>query len=115
VFVHCYVLVDDLIKQGSVDTPTRPGPKPARTDAEIITIVLVRHLLRRHSESRFLAEIRRERPGLFSSLPHASKENRRARWLHSAYEQIRPAIMATIPADNWSQINTSALPVTHPS
>jgi len=79
IFVHCHVLADDLIKQGSVDIPTRPGPKPARTDAKIITIVLVRHLLRRRSESGFLAEIRREQPELFSSLPHASEENRRAR------------------------------------
>ena len=114
-FVHCYVLVDDLIKAGSVDIPTRPGPKPACTDPEIITIVLVRHLLCRRSESGFLAEIRREWPGLFSSLPHVSEFNCRARWLYGAYEQIRAAVMATVPADDWGQIDTSALPVTHPS
>ena len=92
IFVHCYVLVDDLIKGGWVDIPARPGPKPACTDAEIITIVLVRHLLCRRSESGFLAEIRREWPGLFRSLPHVSEFNRRARWLYGAYEQIRAAV-----------------------
>ena len=27
-FVHCYVLVDDLIKDGRVQIPRRPGPTP---------------------------------------------------------------------------------------
>lgn len=64
-FVHCYVLVDDLIKTGLVVIPARPGPVPACTDAEILTIGLVRHLLGRRSESGFLAEIGREWPRLF--------------------------------------------------
>lgn len=114
-FVHCYVLVDDLIKSGVVVIPPRPGPAPACTDAEIITIGLVRHLMGRRSESGFLAEIRREWPRLFPSLPHPSEVNRRARWLYGAYEQIRQAVLGTVPADDWGQIDTSALPVKHPS
>lgn len=114
-FVHCYVLVDDLIKNGVVVIPPRPGPAPACTDAEIITIGLVRHLLRRPSEHGFLAEIRREWPRLFPSLPHPSEVNRRTRWLYGAYEQIRQALLADVPADDWGQIDTSALPVKHPS
>jgi len=83
-FVHCYVLVDDLINTGAVVIPPRPGPAPACTDAEIIATVLVRHMLGRRSESGFLAEIRREWPQLFPSLPHPSEVNRRARWLYGA-------------------------------
>ena len=57
-FVHCYTLTDDLITSGQVVIPTRPGPVPGCSDAEIITIVLVRHLCHRRSESGFLTEIR---------------------------------------------------------
>lgn len=114
-FVHCYVLVDDLIKHGGVVIPVRPGPAPACSDAEIITIGLVRHLLCRRSESGFLAEIRREWPALFPSLPHPSEVNRRTRWLYGAFEQVRHALLATVAADDWGQVDTSALPVKHPS
>lgn len=114
-FVHCYVLVDDMIKEGHVQIPRRPGPAPACTDAEIITIGLVRHLLRRRSELGFLAEIGREWPDLFPALPHPSEVNRRTRWLYGAYEQIRRVLLTEVEADDWGQIDTSALPVKHPS
>lgn len=81
-FVYRYVLVDDLLKEGQVQIPRRPGPTPACTDAEIITIGLVRHLLHRRSETGFLAEIRRAWPTLFPRLPHPSEVNRRSRWLY---------------------------------
>ena len=56
-FVHIYCLVDDAIKAGALLIPRRPGPAPACTDAELLTIALVRHLLGRRSENGFLAEI----------------------------------------------------------
>lgn len=114
-FVHCYTLVDDLILSGQVVIPRRPGPVPGCSDAEVITIVLVRHLLRRRSESGFLAEIRRDHAGLFPRLPHNSEFNRRARWMWGAFEQTRVAVAALVPADDWGQVDTSALPVKHPS
>jgi len=114
-FVHCYVLVDDLIRDKIVRIPPRPGPVPACADAEIITIALVRHLLGRRSEAGFLAEIRREWPELFPTLPHPSEVNRRTRWLYGAYEQLRQVLLTSVVADDWGQIDTSALPVKHPS
>ena len=114
-FVHCYVLVDDMIQEGQVQIPRRPGPAPACTDAEIITIALVRHLLGRRSELGFLTEIGREWPDLFPTMPHPSEVNRRTRWLHGAYEQLRQVLLADVVADDWGQIDTSALPVKHPS
>lgn len=114
-FVHCYTLVDDLIATGLVVIPTRPGPAPACTDAEIVTIALVRHILGRRSESGFCAEIRREWPTLFPDLPHDSEVNRRSRWLYGAFEQIRLVLLAAVIADDWGQIDTTALPVKHPS
>ena len=64
-FVYIYSLVDDAIKVGVLSIPRRPGPAPACTDAELLTIALVRHLLGRRSENGFLDEIRRDLPGLF--------------------------------------------------
>ena len=59
-FVYVYCLVDDAIKASALLIPRRPGPAPACTDAELLTIALVRHLLGRRSENGFLAEIRRD-------------------------------------------------------
>lgn len=42
-FVYVYVLVDDAITSGNVAIPARPGPAPACSDAELLTIALVRH------------------------------------------------------------------------
>jgi Transposase DDE domain. len=114
-FVYCYTLVDDLILDGQVMIPARPGPSPGCSDSEILTIVLVRHLLHRRSESGFLVEITRDHPGLFPRLPHHSEFNRRARWLWGAFEQIRQVLADLLPADDWGQVDTSALPVKHPS
>ena len=114
-FVQVYVLVDDAIKAGAVPIPARPGPAPACSDAEVLTIAVVRHLLGRPSERAFLAEVRREWPTLFPHLPHQSEFNRRVRWLWGAPELLRRALLADVPEDTWQQVDTTALPVKHPS
>ena len=114
-FVHIYVLVDDAIRDGMVAIPPRPGPAPACTDAEVLAIALVRHLLARRSEAGWLAEVRRDWAHLFPRLPAQSEFNRRARWLWGAFEQLRARLAARCPEDAWQQIDTSALPVKHPS
>jgi hypothetical protein len=35
-FVHVYVLIDDLITAGSIAVSPRPGPVPACSDAELL-------------------------------------------------------------------------------
>jgi hypothetical protein len=72
-FVYVYCLVDDAVKAGALLIPQRPGPAPACTDAELLTIALVRHLLGRRSESGFLAQIRRDWLHLF---PQAARFGR---------------------------------------
>jgi hypothetical protein len=114
-FVYVYVLVHDLMLAGAVAVPGRPGPSPACNDAELLAITVVRHLLGRRSEAGFLAEVGRDWGHLFPALPHQSEANRRTRWLWGAFEQIRLALAARLPEDDCQQVDTSALPVKHPS
>src|SRR5216683_2635286 len=114
-FVYVYVLVDDAITAGAIAIPPRPGPAPACSDAELLTIAMVRHLLGRRSEAGFLAEVARDWGHLFPVLPHQSEANRRIRWLWGAFEQFRVTLAARLPEDDCQQIDTSALPVKHPS
>ena len=76
-FVYVYVLVDDAISSGAIVIAPRPGPAPACTDAELLAVALVRHLLGRRSEAGFLAEVARDWAHLFPRLPHQSEANRR--------------------------------------
>jgi hypothetical protein len=114
-FVEVYVRIDDAILSGAVAIPRRPGPRPACSDAEVLTLAVVRHLLARRSERRFLAEVRRTWRHYFPHLPAQSEFNRRVRWLWGAFELLRQHCAAGHGADAWQQIDTSALPVKHPS
>ena len=114
-FVYVYVLVDDAIGSRAIAIPARPGPAPACTDAELLAIALVRHLLGRRSEAGFLAEVTRDWAHLFPRLPHQSEANRRIRWLWGAFEQLRVMLAARLPEDDCQQVDTSALPVKHAS
>ncbi len=114
-FVYVYVLIHDLIGAGAIAIPARPGPEPACSDAELLTVAMVRHLLGRRSEAGFLAEVARDWAHLFPRLPHQSEANRRIRWLWGAFEQFRVTLAARLPDDDCQQAGTSALPVKHTS
>jgi hypothetical protein len=114
-FVYVYVLIDDLVAARIIDIPPRPGPAPACSDAELLAIAQVRHLLGRRSEAAFLAEVASDWAHLFPHLPHQSEANRRIRWLWGAFEQLRCHLVLQLPADGCQQIDTSALPVKHAS
>ncbi len=114
-FVEVYVRIDDALAKGAVHVPRRPGPAPQCSDAEVLTLAVVRHVLARRSERAFLAEVRREWAHSFPHVPHRSEFNRRVRWLWGAFEYLRQQAVARLPADPWQQGDTSALPVKHPS
>lgn len=114
-FVEVYVRIDDALASRAVPVPRRPGPVPRCSDAEVLTLAVVRHLLARRSERAFLAEVRREWVHYFPHVPHRSEFNRRVRWLWGACELLRQQAAATLPVDPWQQVDTSALPVKHPS
>src|SRR5438045_9540160 len=62
-----------------------------------------------------MARSRRACPGCCRGLRDQPEVNRRTRWLWGAFEQLRAAWAATVPADPVQQIDTSAIPVKHPS
>jgi len=98
-FACIYCLVDDAIKAGVLLIPRRPGPAPDCTDAELLCVALARHLLRRRSENGFLAEIRRDCPGLFPHLPASA-------WAALAAAQATgwsPCVLATQGAEHVPQ------------
>lgn len=114
-FVEVYVRIDDALASPAIPVPRRPGPAPACSDAEVLTLAVVRHLLARRSERAFLAEVQREWAHYFPHVPHRSEFNRRVRWLWGAFELLRQQAAAALPVDPWQQVDTSALPVKHPS
>jgi Transposase DDE domain len=114
-FVEVYVRIADALATRAVPRPRRPGPAPACTDAEVLTLAVVRHLLARRSERAFLAAVRREWAPYFPHVPHRSEFNRRVRWRWGAFEMLRQQAAATLPVDPWQQVDTTALPVKHPS
>jgi IS5 family transposase len=114
-FVYVYVLIDDAIAAGDIAIPPRPGPAPGCSDAELLAIAQVRHLLGRRSEAGFLAEVTRDWARLFPYLPHQSEFNRRIRWLWGAFEQFRAVLAGSLAEDDCQQIDTSALPARHTS
>jgi hypothetical protein len=114
-FVHVYVLVDDALRSETVPVPRRAGPPPRCSDAEVLTVAVVRHLLGRPSERAFLAEVRRDWAAYFPALPAQSEFNRRVRWLWGAFEGLRQRAARATPEDPWQQVDTTALPVKHPS
>jgi hypothetical protein len=115
VFVQVFVQIDDALQAGAVAVPRRPGPPPACADSEVLTLAVVRHLLGRRSERAWLAEVQQQWQHFFPHVPHQSEFNRRVRWLWGAFELLRQACVAAVPADSWQQIDTTALPVQHAS
>ena len=103
-FVYVYVLIDDLIVARAIGIPPRPGPVPGCSDAELLAIAVVRHLLGRRSEAGFLDEVARDWAHLFPVLPHQSEANRRIRRLWGAFEQFRTGCARCpriLPADRY--------------
>jgi hypothetical protein len=114
-FVHLYVLIDDTIQDDIIAIPALPGPAPACSDAEVLTITLARHLQGVTSENVWLAQVRAHWRHYFPHLPAQSEFNRRVRWCWGALELLRQHLIAEIPEDRWQQVDTTSLPLKHPS
>jgi len=124
--ITIYVEVDDWYRDGGASQiPLRPGPKPSFTDPEVLTtgsspvpaLALAREVLARRSERAFWREVATDWHHLFPDLPHRSELHRRTRWLWGALEQLRDYFACRFgpPVEGWEQLDTTPLPVKHPS
>lgn len=108
-----FCAIDDWLR--SDPPPVRPGPRPACTDSEILTLAVGREVLGGRSERSFLRRARREWRHLFPRLPAQSEVNRRTRWLQGALEGLRRHLAAQLPSATSALlgVDTSPLPVKH--
>jgi hypothetical protein len=93
---YLYVLTDEAYQEVAAPYDTRPGPTPAFTDSELITLTLAAELVGIAAETRFLAYLRRNHRALFPLLPERSRYNRRRRCLVEVTNRIRGVIMARL-------------------
>lgn len=111
VLIVLFCEVDDWLQQHPA--PIRPGPAPACSDSEMLTLALARELLGYETERRFLRVVRADWRHLFPRLPAQSEFNRRLRWLWGALEQLRQHWVAQLPSatEGWYAFDTTPIPV----
>jgi hypothetical protein len=111
--LHLYVLVDDLWAQiGS--RYRRPGPAPACSDSELLTLVLAGECRGWDEETELLAGWQAYR-ALFPVLPERSRFNRRRRALMHALNDLRRAVLPALDLaqDRQTVIDSLPVPVLH--
>lgn len=104
-----YVLVDDVY-QSLGDWVQRPGPKPACTNSEVMTLVLVGECRGWDMETDLLSEWSGHRD-LFPVLPSQSRFNRRRRQLTGILNMIRQRVLSALDVAGDSQCALDSLPV----
>ncbi len=104
-----YVIVDELW-QRSAHHFRRPGPAPACSDSELITLVLVGECRGWDVETDLLHQWQAHRD-LFPVLPSQSRLNRRRRHLQQAFNLIRQAVLALLDVAQERQCAIDSLPI----
>ena len=116
--IALYVAVDTWWQQeGQAVVPARPGPVPACSDPELITLALAGEFLEERSERAWRAKVVSNWSRLFPQVPAQSEWNRRVRWLWGAFEHLRAFWVQGVPLapGGWQAIDTTPLPIKHPS
>ncbi len=104
-----YVVVDE-VWQRLAPLFRRPGPAPACSDSELLTLALVGECRGWDMETELLSQWREHRD-LFPSLPSQSRFNRRRRQLAGAFNRVRRAILGLLDAAADRQGVIDSLPV----
>jgi len=104
-----YVLVDDLWARLG-HRYRRPGPAPACSDSELLTMVLVGECRGWDQETDLVAAWQEYR-GLFPVIPERSRFNRRRRALQQALNDLRRAVLAALDLAQDRQCVIDSLPV----
>jgi Transposase DDE domain len=111
--LYLYVLVDDLWARIG-PRYRRPGPPPACSDSELITMVLVGECRGWDQETDLVAAWQAHR-ALFPVIPERSRFNRRRRALMHAINALRRVALSLLDlaADRQAGIDSLPVPVMH--
>ncbi len=104
-----YVLVDDLWPQ-LAPACARPGPAPACSDPELITMALVGECKGWHEETVLLSEWAAHRD-LIPRQPSRTRFNRRRRQLQGAINHLRRLLLTTLDLAADRQCVLDSLPI----
>ena len=104
-----FVLVDDIWQQIG-PLYKRPGPQPACSDSELMTIALVGECREWDKETNLVGEWRNYQH-LFPILPERSRFNRRRRNLMGALNHIRQMVLAVLDVAEDKQCVIDSLPI----
>lgn len=106
-----YVLVDDCWKR-LAPLDRRPGPDPACSDPELVTMALIGECKGWDEETVLLSEWAAHRD-LFPEQPSRTRFNRRRRQLQGAINQLRRLVVATLDfaADRRCVLDSLPVPV----
>jgi Transposase DDE domain len=104
-------------REGRWLVPRRPGPAPACTDPELLTLALAGQFLEQRRERAWRAAVASDWRHLFPRVPRQSEWNRRVRWLWGAFDALRAYWLRPLPIapGGWEATDTAPLPITHPS
>jgi hypothetical protein len=104
-----YVLIDDIWQQIG-HLYQRPGPAPACSDSELLTMAIVGECREWDKETSLLGEWRTY-PHLFPNVPERSRFNRRRRNLAAAINHIRQMVLAVLDLAQDNQCVIDSLPI----
>ena len=103
------MVIDDLWREVA-PVVARPGPQPACSDSELLTMIVVGECCGWDQETEALSHWRRHR-ALFPVLPDRTRFNRRRRHLMLALNELRRALLARLDLAEDRQGAIDSLPV----
>lgn len=108
-----YVSVDDFDKAVLPPIAPTPGPDPAVTRAEVITLAVAGQWSHFKTERRYYAWAERHLRSYFPTLPHRSQYNRQLRRHQAALEQFFAYLAARLDAhlSAYEAVDGTAMPV----
>lgn len=104
-----YVVIDEMWQQ-LAPVFGRPGPAPACSDSELITMAIVGQCRGWHLETDLISQWQ-ERRDLFPAIPERSRFNRRRRNLMHAINGVRQVVLRTLDLAQDRSCTIDSLPV----
>ncbi len=105
-----YVLVDDLLTPLLAAEPTRPGPAPALSPSEIVTLALMSQWARFRSGRDFYRYAEARLRPLFPTLPHRTQFLRQVLRWQAQIAQVAVAVGARLCPSGHEVLDSTAVP-----